>query len=105
MKFNIDLQIKDITDDRIRKIIYELSNMYLEEVCKGNKVSFYYEDIESGTSISFNPSICFYAASSIKILADLIMFERIINGECSLEDKILVKMEDLKQGTGTIKYQ
>ncbi len=105
MKFNIDLQIKDIYDERIKEHIHKLTNMYLDEVFKGNKVSFYYEDIKTGSSVSFNPSICFYAASSIKILADLMMFEKVMNGECSLEDKILVKMEDLKQDTGIIKFQ
>ena len=47
------------------------------------------EDIKTGSSVSFNPSICFYVASSIKILADLMMFEKVMNGECSLCDKII----------------
>ena len=41
MKFNIDLQIKDIYDERIKEHIHKLTNMYLDEVFKGNKVSFY----------------------------------------------------------------
>lgn len=105
MKFEINTLYRDIYDDELKLKIKELMYYFEDEVFKGNKVAFYYEDIESGTNISFNPNICFYAASSIKILVCLMMFRKALDKEISLEDKVLVTMDDLKQDTGIIKYQ
>ena len=97
--FNDECNIK--TFNKIK----ELNNMFLDETYKGNKVAYYYENIKNGNILSYNNEVCFYAASSIKILVCLIVLEKIKNGEMNLNDKILVTMNDLKQDTGIIKYQ
>lgn len=85
--------------------IKKLNNMFLNETYQGNKVAFYYENINNGNIISYNNDICFYAASSIKILVCLMLFIKASNKEIDLNNKILVTMNDLKQDTGIIKFQ
>ncbi len=94
-----------IEDKKLQEKISELNSMYLNECMKGNKVAFYYEDIESGNAVSFNEDICFYAASSIKILVCTLLLEKAQKKEIDLNREILVTMDDLKQDTGVIKYQ
>lgn len=109
MERNININFKsnetNIKNNYLKKKIMELSTLYLNEIYKGNKVAFYYEDINSSTQISFNQDICFYAASSIKILVCLILFEQAENNKIDLTRKILISMNDLKRGTGIIKNQ
>ena len=101
MKYNINIDL-DLNeelkkDKKINQLIEELSILYLKETFKGNKVSYYYEDINSSTKLSFNKSICFYAASSIKMLVCLILFEMTETKQINLEEKVLVSMDELKQ--------
>ncbi len=104
--FKIDKEyFKDECNIKTFNKIKELNNMFLDETYKGNKVAYYYENIKNGNILSYNNEVCFYAASSIKILVCLIVLEKIKNGEMNLNDKILVTMNDLKQDTGIIKYQ
>lgn len=107
LNININFQSTDenIKNNYLKEKIKELSGMFLNEVFKGNKVAFYYEDINTSTKISFNKEICFYAASSIKILVCLILFEKASNNIIDLDEKILISMNELKQGTGIIKNQ
>lgn len=105
MKFNVNVEIKDIYDSDIRCKIKKITDRCFEEVFKGNKVSFLYQDINTGTTISFNPCVCFYAASTIKILAVIMILKKCLSNELDIEDKILITMEELKQDTGIIKYQ
>lgn len=105
MNFNINMNVINISNPNLKENIKKLSNLYLEEILKGNKVAYYYEDIKSKTTLSFNEEICFYAASSIKILVCLIIFEQASKNKINIEEKILISIKDLKQGTGTIKNQ
>ena len=104
MNFNIEANRYNITNKELKEKVNKISNLYLEETLKGNKVAFYYEDINNNI-LSFNKDICFYAASTIKILVCLIILEKAENNLINLEEKIIIKMEDLKQDTGIIKYQ
>ena len=103
LEININENINNI--DKIIPIVQQLFNLYIMETIKGNKVSYYYEDINSSSQLSFNKEICFYAASSIKILVCLILFENAEHKKIDLEQKVLVTMKDIKQGTGIIKLQ
>ena len=82
----------------------KLISLCLKESMKGNKVSFLYEDT-NGHNFSYNKDICFYAASSIKVLVCLQILKMAENNLIDLNKEILVKMEDLKQDTGIIKNQ
>ena len=106
MNFNVETNNYNKFDNKILQEKYsELVNMYLNEMYQSKKVAFYYENINDGTILSFNRNICFYAASSIKILACLMILEQAEQNIISLDDKILITMNDLKQDTGIIKYQ
>lgn len=87
----------------IRDSLKELNEMYLEQNLDMNKVAFYYED-KKGNIFSYNKSVLFYAASSIKILTCLLVYKMVEEGKLDLNDNILVKLEDLKQDTGIIKF-
>lgn len=102
-KINIKFDLKNINNlNKIKKEFIELINLYIKQ---NEKVAFYYEDINTGSIISYNSDILFYAASTIKILVCLIILEKASNKEINLNDKLLITMNDLKQDTGIIKYQ
>lgn len=108
MDFKINITINGISKDILNTLlldIKELSYMYLDETFKGNKVAFYYKDINNNYSISYNDTVCFYSASTIKILACLMILEMALNNKLDLNKKILITAKDLKQDTGIIKYQ
>ena len=103
MAFEIELSNSNIIKNNIIKDnIDELSSMNIKENKKQNKTAFYYED--KYNTISFNKDVCFYAASTIKILICLYIFKLADKNMIDLHKKILVKLEDLKQDTGIIKY-
>ena len=105
MNFNVNININSTANDKLSSKIKELFTLYLEETIKGNKIAVYYENANSDNVISINPDICFYAASSIKILVCLILFEQAENKTINLHDKFLISKSDIKQGTGIIKLQ
>lgn len=94
---------KDIYDVELKKKIKDLMDMFNSEYYKGNKVAFFYKD--NSNTISYNEEVLFYAASTIKILAILLMFNKIDNNEFHLDDQILVTMNDLKPDSGIIELQ
>jgi len=103
MELKTSTTFKDIYDVELKKKIKDLIDMFNDEYYKGNKVAFLYKDEDN--TFSYNENTLFYAASTIKILAVLLMFKSIDNNLFKLEDKILVTMNDLKQDSGVIKYQ
>ena len=105
MKYNIDITIDNYNDKELLKIIKKIDQICLNEIFKSNKVSFIYKNIKDNTILSFNPDICFYAASTIKLLICLIILEKVEQNELKMTDKILITMSDLKPDTGIIKYQ
>ena len=94
---NGNRDLKDRLED-IKKEFAELNLLYLKQ---NEKVAYYYK----GTILSYNSDILFYAASSIKILVCVMLLEMAEKGSVDLEEKLLVKMDDLKQDTGVIKFQ
>ena len=110
MKYKINIKCDINTEnENLKNNIVELKNEFLElntlYLKQNEKVAYYYEDINTGTVLSYNSDILFYAASSIKILVCVMLLEMAQNKELDLEEKLLVTMEDLKQDTGIIKYQ
>ena len=94
---------KDTYDEQLKSMYKDLIDLFNSEYYKGNKVAFFYKD--SDNTLSFNEDVCFYAASTIKILTVLLMFQRVENNEFNIDDKILVTMDDLKPDSGIIKFQ
>lgn len=105
MENNINITINKNLSKKLNSKINELLNLYKEETLKENKVSCYYLDINSLSIISINEDKRFYAASSIKILVCLILFEQAHNKKIDLNKKVLITMDEIKQGTGIIRYQ
>ena len=104
MKFNISvLDYSEINNEKVKNNLRILTDMYSNEYINNNKVAFYYED-KNNNIFSYNKDIKFYAASSIKILVCLLLFKLIDEDKVDINEKILVKLEDLKQDTGIIKY-
>ena len=95
-------KFEKIENEKVKSILSELNSMYLEQIYNQNKVAFYYED-RKGNIFSFNKDICFYAASTIKVLACLLMYRLVEKNKFSLDDEILIKLEDHKQDSGIIK--
>ena len=107
-KINIRCDLKQVSDtikdkqEELKKYFKELNEMYLNQK---EKVAYYYEDINTGSVLSYNSDILFYAASSIKILVCVMLLEMAENKKISLEESLLITKDDLKQDTGIIKYQ
>lgn len=91
--------------EKIINNIKELNDLYLNEIYHGNKVAYYYENINTGDIISFNDEICFYAASTIKTLVCMIIYNDASRGLIDLNQELLITMDELNQGSGVIKYQ
>jgi len=68
----------------LNKPINKLNSLFLKSQ---EKVSYYYEDLKTGTVISFNPNKTFYAASTIKILVCIYLYEK------SIKDKKILDVE------------
>ena len=106
-KINMKCELKNVSEtlkdkqEELKKYYLELNTMYLKQK---EKVAYYYEDINTGSTLSYNSDILFYAASSIKILVCVMLLEMAENKKISLEDTLLVTMNDLKQDTGIIKF-
>ena len=107
-KINVKCEIKNANEELkenielLKKEYLELNSLYLKQK---EKVAYYYEDINTGSILSYNSDILFYAASSIKVLICVMLLEMADNNKINLEEKLLVTMDDLKQDTGIIKYQ
>lgn len=104
-KVNCKCILKNISENEIssiKKEFIELTSLYLKQY---EKVAYYYEDMNTGSILSYNADILFYAASTIKVLACVMVLEMAENKEINLDEKILVSMDDIKQDTGVIKHQ
>lgn len=105
MEFKINTKhYENIDSIEIKNKIKEVYNTCLDESLKGNKVAFYYEDLNNNI-ISYNEDICFYAASTIKILTCLLIFKQADEGIIDLNQKLLVTSDDIITGGGIIKHQ
>ena len=100
--YSIDFNYRGLENKKVSSKIQELVNLFMDESKKSNKVAFYYEDITSGIKINYYPSVCFYAASTIKILIPLILYRKALNKEINLNDEVLVTLDDLKVGSGIL---
>lgn len=106
MKYNLEINF-EIYEDIKSKIdfIKKLNNLFLDEFYKGNKVAYIYQNIKNNNMISFNKDITFYAASCIKVLVCLLLFKKADSNEINLNDRLIVRMSELKSGSGIIKNQ
>lgn len=95
--FQIEIKNKFFSKS-MKKTIDRLNIKYVKSK---EKVAYYYEDMERGNILSFNENITFYAASTIKILAVLYLYEEKID----LNQKIIVTENDKKRGSGQIKEE
>jgi len=82
-----------------QKIKNKIKKINIKYVKSEEKVAYYYENLKTGFIVSFNADITFYAASTIKIIVVLYLYKNNIN----LNQKIEIKEEDKKQGSGTLK--
>lgn len=101
-EFNTNNTLDSDIINEIKRDFTQLNLMYLSSQ---EKVAYYYEDINTGSILSYNSDILFYAASSIKILVCVMILELAEEGKIDLNEKLLVTMNDLKQDTGIIKFQ
>lgn len=105
MEFKVTTNhFENIQNDKIQNKLKEIYNLCLDETLKGNKVAFYYEDMNNN-QLSFNENICFYAASTIKILVCLLIYKLVDNNEINLDDKLIITMDEIFEGSGVIKFQ
>lgn len=78
-------------------------NLAISKTCLLNLI--YYKGINTGSTLSYNSDVLFYAASSIKILVCVMILEMVERDEINIDEQILVTMDNLKQDTGIIKFQ
>ena len=89
-----------IQNIKVRRKLYNLNKYLLKQK---EKVSYAYKNLETNDFCAFNYDICFYAASSIKFLVALYIYQKAENDNKILEEKIVLKEEDFKSGSGVIK--
>lgn len=92
--------IKNIKDKYIAKKIFNLNKYLLKQ---NEKVAYAYKNLKTNDTFSFNLDICFYAASSIKFLVCLYLYEEAEKDPKLLNKKIKLVKEDFKTGSGVLK--
>lgn len=97
----VNVYMKDIYNEDIKDKLQELNLHFMNESYKGNKVAYYYENLISGNTYSYNENITFYAASTMKILVCLYLLEN--SDYYDLDSILLVSDDDKKQGSGILK--
>ena len=97
LKYKIEIRKKH-TSKKLKKLLDKLNIMYVKSE---EKVAYYYENINEEIVFSFNENITFYAASTIKILVALYLYDNKIN----LKKEITLKSENIKQGSGVLKEE
>lgn len=82
--------------DKIKKIkdYFNTSNNY---------VSFKYEDIFSGFTVSYNENQSIFAASTIKAPVDIYIYEKAAEGEIDLTKELKYTSDYYNTGTGVLK--
>lgn len=97
IKYQTEIKMKNIP----KNIRSKINHLNIKYVKSKEKVAYYYEDIESKTILSFNENMTFYAASTIKIVAILYLYENKIE----MNQKIEITPEELKGGSGILKEE
>ena len=97
----VSVYMKDIYNDDIKDKLQELNLLFMNESYKGNKVAYYYENLVTGNTYSYNEFVTFYAASTMKILVCLYLLEN--SDYYDLDTILLVSDDDKKQGCGILK--
>ena len=89
-KINIKCDIKNTKEelknkiDDLKREFVDLNLLYLRQ---NEKVAYCYKDIDTGTILSYNSDVLFYAASSIKILVCVMLLEMVEKGNIDIEEK------------------
>lgn len=99
MKYTVSV-FTNIKDKYIKRNLYNLNKYLLKQ---DEKVSYAYKNLITNDIFSFNLDVCFYAASSIKILVCLYLYEQAEKDPNILDNKITLTSEDFKQGSGVLK--
>lgn len=101
MKEQVSFYTK-IQDKKIRYKIYQLNKSLLKQK---EKVSYAYKNLITGDFITFNYDIGFYAASAIKFLVALYIYQEAEKDEKILNEMIHLTKEDIRPGSGVINKQ
>lgn len=77
----------------------------LEKLCDSRfyAISFYYYDLSTGFTMSYEADRIFRGASSIKMPFMAYVFDLIDNGKASFDDTITLNSSDIRNGTSTIR--
>lgn len=86
---NFDLKEKKLYNDVSTKV-KQLNKVFINS---NEKVSYYYENLKNGTIISYNSETTFYAASTLKILVCIYLYERSLKEQGLLDVELLYKRE------------
>lgn len=73
------------SSDSINKYVEELNQYFYSTY----KISVMYNDLEIGYSYGYNTDKTYYAASTIKSLGAIYLYEKALNGEVNLDDTVI----------------
>ena len=85
-------------DEQIKELIQELQ---IEERLDESNFSFFYYNVDSQKHYFYNEDTYFTAASTIKLPIAMLYYDKIRNGEISLEDTIIYTSDCYEEGAGT----
>lgn len=96
MNYQIEYKFQTKYNQKINRMINRLNKIFTKSK---EKVAYYYENMKTKVTISYNAEITFYAASTIKILAVLYLYQNKID----LKKRIELTEADKKGGSGILK--
>lgn len=89
-------------DDEIKKEIEELENYYNMD---NSNFSFYYQDINTGFSVSYNASQPIFGASVLKAPFIIYIYKLASEGKINLDEELEYTANYIRGGTGIMKDQ
>ncbi len=91
---------KDYITEELNSEINNLANHFEQD---HNNFAFYYEDLNTGFTLSFNADQQIFAASIVKAPVAIYIYDLAQNGKVNLDDKLIYTKDYYLGGTGIIK--
>lgn len=98
---DISNEVEPIEDVQIKELI---QNLQIENDLREYNFSFFYYNMESNSYYFYNENTYFIAASTIKMPIAMLYYDKIRNGEITLDDTIIYTSNCYEAGAGRTAY-
>lgn len=104
---NKEKQIQNVQQEELNKenYFFNLEKKINEKISiYGDSIGFAFYDINSNTKIQINGDKYFNAASTSKVPLNMVLYDKVFNGEINLNSSVYYNNEYFEDGTGIIQF-